>query len=99
MWVRNTGTIMYEHENAAGENRFSMEVRAFRVILLDRKESEKIYTFVIPNGFPEKIQPLFQAIGLAEYVIFHVNALDKFTGEQILALDALGKKDGTLSHS
>ena len=33
------------------------------------------------------------------YVIFHVNALDKFTGEQILALDALGKKEGVLSHS
>ena len=67
--------------------------------LFDRKESEKIYTFVTPNGFPEKIQPLFQAITLAEYVIFHVNALDKFTGEQILALDALGKKEGVLSHS
>ena len=67
--------------------------------LFDRKEAEKIYTFVTPNGFPEKIQPLFQAIALAEYVIFHVNALDKFTGEQILALDALGKKDGILSHS
>ena len=25
--------------------------------------------------------------------------MDKFTGEQILALDALGKKDGILSHS
>ena len=67
--------------------------------LFDRKESEKIYTFVTPNGFPEKIQPLFQAIALAEYVIFHVNALDKFTGEQILALDALGKKEGILAHS
>ena len=67
--------------------------------LYDRKEAQKIYTFVIPNGFPEKIQPLFQAIALAEYVIFHVNALDKFTGEQILALDALGKKEGILSHS
>ena len=67
--------------------------------LFDRKEAEKIYTLVTPNGFPEKIQPLFQAIALAEYVIFHVNALDKFTGEQILALDALGKKDGILSHS
>ena len=32
-------------------------------------------------------------------MIFHVSALDKFTGEQILALDALGKKDGILSHS
>jgi len=67
--------------------------------LYDRKESEKIYTWVIPNGFPEKIQPLFQAIALAEYVIFHVSTLDKFTGEQILALDALGKKEGILSHS
>ena len=67
--------------------------------LYDRKEFEKIYTWVIPNGFPEKIQPLFQAIALAEYVIFHVSALDKFTGEQILALDALGKKEGILSHS
>lgn len=67
--------------------------------LFDRKEAQKIYTFVTPNGFPEKIQPLFQAIALAEYVIFHVNALDKFTGEQILALDALGKKEGILSHS
>ena len=67
--------------------------------LFDRKESEKIYTFVTPNGFPEKIQPLFQAITLAEYVIFHVNALDKFTGEQIIALNSLGKKDGILSHS
>jgi|TARA_B110000263_G_scaffold75190_1_gene65676 selenocysteine-specific translation elongation factor len=67
--------------------------------LYDRKESEKIYTWVTPNGFPEKIQPLFQAIALAEYVIFHVSTLDKFTGEQILALDALGKKEGILSHS
>ena len=67
--------------------------------LFDRKEAEKIYTFVPPNGFPAKIPPLFQAIALAEYVIFHVNTLDKFTGEQILALDALGKKDGILSHS
>ena len=67
--------------------------------LFDRKESEKIYTFVTPNGFPEKIQPLFQAIALAEYVIFNVNALDKFTGEQILALDSLGKMEGILSHS
>ena len=67
--------------------------------LFDRKESEKIYTFVTPNGFPEKIQPLFQAIALAEYVIFHVSTLDKFTGEQILALDALQKKEGIISHS
>ena len=67
--------------------------------LYDRKESDIIKTWVIPNGFPEKIQPLFQAINLAEYVIFHVDKLDKFTGEQIIALDSLGKEKGILSHT
>ena len=67
--------------------------------LFDRKESDIIKTWVIPNGFPEKIQPLFQAINLAEYVIFHVDKLDKFTGEQIIALDSLKKEKGILSHT
>ncbi len=67
--------------------------------LYDRKESKIIKTWVIPNGFPDKIPPLFQAINLAEYVIFHVDKLDKFTGEQIIALDSLKKEKGILSHT
>ena len=67
--------------------------------LYDRKESDIIKTWVTPSGFPEKIQPLFQAINLAEYVIFHVDKLDKFTGEQIIALDSLKKEKGILSHT
>ncbi|MGY5152159.1 MAG: EF-Tu/IF-2/RF-3 family GTPase [Candidatus Nitrosopumilus sp. bin_6a] len=67
--------------------------------LYDRKESDIIKTWVVPNGFPDKIQPLFQAINLAEYVIFHVDKLDKFTGEQIIALDSLKKEKGILSHT
>ena len=58
-----------------------------------------IKTWVAPNGFPEKIQPLLQAINLAEFVIFFVDKLDKFTGEQIIALDSLKKEKGILSHS
>ena len=65
----------------------------------DRKESDVIKTWVTPNGFPEKIQPLLQAINLAEFVIFFVDKLDKFTGEQIIALDSLKKENGILSHS
>jgi len=65
----------------------------------DRKESDVIKTWVTPSGFPDKIQPLFQAINLAEYVIFHVDKLDKFTGEQIIALDSLKKEKGILSHT
>jgi selenocysteine-specific translation elongation factor len=40
-----------------------------------------------------------QAINISEYVIFYVASLDRYTGEQILALDMLKKKDGILSHS
>jgi selenocysteine-specific translation elongation factor len=65
----------------------------------DRKESDIIRTWVVPNGFPEKIQPLLQAINISEYVIFYVASLDRYTGEQILALDMLKKKDGIISHS
>ena len=67
--------------------------------LYDRKESDIIKTWVTPSGFPDKIQPLFQAINLAEYVIFYVDKLDKYTGEQIIALDSLKKEKGILSHT
>jgi selenocysteine-specific translation elongation factor len=67
--------------------------------LYDRKESDIIKTWVTPSGFPDKIQPLLQSINLAEYVIFHVDKLDKFTGEQIIALDVLKKDKGILSHT
>jgi len=67
--------------------------------LFDRKESDIIRTWVVPNGFPEKIQPLFQAINLAEFVVFYVGALDKFVGEQMVALDILRKREGILCHT
>lgn len=67
--------------------------------LFDRKESGAIRTWVVPRGFPDKIQPLLQAINLGEYAILHAEALDRFVGEQILALDAAGVTGGILSHT
>jgi len=67
--------------------------------IYDRKESESVKTWTLPTGFPEKIPPLFQAINMGEYVLFYVTKLDKFTGEQIVALDSLKKTQGLLSHS
>jgi len=69
------------------------------ITIYDKKETGVVKTWTVPTGFPEKIQPLFQAINMGEYVIFHVSKLDKFTGEQIVALDVLKKKKGILSHS
>ena len=59
--------------------------------LYDKKESGIIRTWVAPNGFPEKIQPLMQAINLAEYAVVNITTLDKFAGEIVLALDILQK--------
>lgn len=69
------------------------------ITIYDRKESEYVRTWTVPTGFPEKIQPLFQAINLGEYIIFYVKNLDKFTGEQIVALDVLKKTQGLICHT
>jgi selenocysteine-specific translation elongation factor len=80
-------------------NDFGKKGTSTDLTLYDKKESEIIRTWITPNGFPDKIQPLFQAINLAEYVIFYVGSLDKFAGEQIIALDMLKRKNGIISHT
>ena len=95
--VKSINFVVLGKQDIASE--FGKKGTESDLTLYDRKESDIIKTWVIPNGFPEKIQPLFQAINLAEYVIFHVDKLDKFTGEQIIALDSLKKDKGILSHT
>ena len=80
-------------------NDFGKKGTATDLTLYDKKESDIIRTYVVPNGFPEKIQPLLQAINIAEYVIFYVASLDRYVGEQIIALNMLGKSNGIISHS
>ena len=80
-------------------NDFGKKGTVTDLTLYDKKESDIIRTWVAPSGFPDKIQPLFQAINLAEYVILYLGTLDKFTGEQIVALNLLRKKEGFLSHT
>ena len=95
--VKSINFVVLGKQDIASE--FGKKGTESDLTLYDRKESDIIKTWIIPNGFPEKIQPLFQAINLAEYVIFHVDKLDKFTGEQIIALDSLKKEKGILSHT
>ena len=95
--VKSINFVVLGKQDLASE--FGKKGTESDLTLYDRKESDIIKTWVIPNGFPEKIQPLFQAINLSEYVIFHVDKLDKFTGEQIIALDSLKKEKGILSHT
>jgi selenocysteine-specific translation elongation factor len=69
---------------------------------LVRKEQQQTYQFTtenIPITYPDKIQSLLSAINLGEYGILNVGKLDKYTGEQILALDHLSMEDGFILHS
>jgi selenocysteine-specific translation elongation factor len=95
--VRSVNFVVLGKQEIASD--FGKKGTESDLTLYDRKESDIIRTWVIPNGFPDKIQPLFQAINLAEYVILYVDKLDKFTGEQIIALDSLNKEKGILSHT
>jgi len=95
--VKSINFVVLGKQDIASE--FGKKGTVADLSLYDRKESDIIKTWVTPSGFPDKIQPLFQAINLAEYVIFHVDKLDKFTGEQIIALDSLKKEKGILSHT
>ena len=69
------------------------------ITIYDKKALDAVKTWALPTAFPEKIQSLFQAINMGEYVIFYVTKLDKFAGEQIIALDSLKKTQGILCHS
>jgi selenocysteine-specific translation elongation factor len=69
------------------------------LIIYDRKTADLVYTWTVPATFPDKIQPLLQAVNIAEYAILNVSKLDRFLGEQVLALDYVGIKSGFVLHS
>ena len=69
------------------------------IAIYDRKTAETVYTWTVPLTFPDKVQPLLQAVGMAEYAILNVARLDRFLGEQILALDYASMNDGFILHS
>jgi selenocysteine-specific translation elongation factor len=69
------------------------------ITIYDRKTSDVVFTWTTPTMFPEKIQSLIQAVNIAEYAILNVAALDKYLGEQIIALDYAGITEGFVLHS
>lgn len=69
------------------------------ISIYDKKTSDAILTWTVPITYPDKIQSLIQAINIAEYAILNVTKLDKFVGEQIIALDHLSMSQGYILHS
>jgi selenocysteine-specific translation elongation factor len=69
------------------------------ITMYDSKKDDRITTYAIPSGYPDKIQSLITAVNLAEYSIINVSKLDRYLGEQIVALDLLHLDKGFLLHS
>jgi selenocysteine-specific translation elongation factor len=69
------------------------------IAIYDRKTTDTVYTWTVPTTFPDKIQSLMHAVNIAEYAILNVAKLDKFLGEQIMALDSVGLTEGFVLHS
>jgi len=69
------------------------------IAIYDRKTADTVYTWTTPMTFPEKIQPLLQAVNIAEYAILNATKLDKYLGEQVMALDSAGPSEGFVLHS
>jgi selenocysteine-specific translation elongation factor len=67
--------------------------------IFDRKVQDAIYTWTVPITFPDKIQSLMQATNIAEYAILNVTRIDKYLGEQVIALDAVKFSSGFILHS
>ncbi|MFH1256625.1 MAG: EF-Tu/IF-2/RF-3 family GTPase [Candidatus Diapherotrites archaeon] len=59
-----------------------------------RSFNGKDLAFICPAGFPEKPGPLLQALYLSNCALLFVEKIDAFLGEVILAIDALGIKQG-----
>ena len=65
-------------------NDFGKKGTTTDLTLYDKKESDVIRTWVIPNGFPEKIQPLLQAINIAEYEFSILHRLTSMLANKLL---------------
>ena len=66
------------------------------IAMYNRKVGEEVYTFATPVGYPEKLAPLFQTIGLSDCAVLCIKELTPVLGEVALALDAFGLERGLL---
>ena len=64
------------------------------ITIYDRKTNDKIISYCFPNTYPEKLQPLLQSITMSNYAIINISKLDSFLGEQLIAVDIIGIKNG-----
>jgi len=64
------------------------------VSFFNLKKGDLGITYVYPSRYPEKLQSLATALGMADVALLVVDKLDKDLGEQIVGIDNFGIKKG-----
>ncbi|MEM0132634.1 EF-Tu/IF-2/RF-3 family GTPase [Acidiplasma sp.] len=64
------------------------------ITLYHRKDGDRIFTFIEPSKYPDKLSSLTDSIFPADIAVISGKNLDKHFGEVIVALDLMGKKNG-----
>ncbi|WP_175266523.1 hypothetical protein [Acidiplasma cupricumulans] len=62
------------------------------ITLYHRKDGDRIFTFIEPSKYPDKLSSLTDSIFPADIAVISGKNLDKHFGEVIVALDLMGKK-------
>ncbi|MCD6512183.1 MAG: elongation factor Tu [Thermoplasmata archaeon] len=58
------------------------------------KRGDTTLTLIEASRYPEKLSSLFYALSIADYVIFHVENIDRYFGESLIAVEEMGIKKG-----
>lgn len=80
-------------------NEFGKRGTLSDIVFYDRKLNDRIFTFIAPISFPDKIQTLPQVLNMTDFVVLNITQLDKYLAEQIIAINSLGIRNGFLLHS
>lgn len=80
-------------------NEFGKRGTLSDIVFYDRKLNDRIFTFIAPISFPDKIQTLPQVLNMADFVVLNITQLDKYFAEQIIAINSLDMRNGFLLHS
>ncbi len=80
-------------------NEFGKRGTLSDIVFYDRKLNDRIFTFIAPISFPDKIQTLPQVLNMTDFVVLNITQLDKYFAEQIIAINSLDMRNGFLLHS
>jgi selenocysteine-specific translation elongation factor len=80
-------------------NEFGKRGTLSDIVFYDRKLNDRIFTFIAPISFPDKIQTLPQVLNMTDFVVLNTTQLDKYLAEQIIAINSLDMRNGFLLHS